>query len=211
MKRFALVLVLALTSSQAQAQAIEPMPETRGLDPATAQGCSRGDVDSCVSAGDSAFRSSDAARANSLYRRGADLARRALHVPARPAAPGRIHTAAAAITALEGAWTITVARGAGSHGQRSTATAAQTQVFGDAAVGRWTARRATIADAFGAVHTWTHREGGAFATGVWVGDLRLLAADGACWQLTFSFQNLDFIAFVDDHGHVIAFVHIPEG
>jgi hypothetical protein len=209
MKRFALVLVL--TSSIAHAQEIEPMPETHGLDPATAQSCSRGDVDACVSAGDAAFRASDAARANALYRRGADLARRALHVPARPTTPGRIHTAAAAITALEGAWTITVARGAGAHGQRGAATAAQPQVFGEAAVGHWTARRATIADAFGAVHTWMHREGGTFANGVWVGDLRLLAADGQCWQLTFAYQNLDFIAFVDDHAHVIAFVRIPEG
>jgi hypothetical protein len=132
-------------------------------------------------------------------------------VPARPGAPGRIRTLAAAITALEGAWDITVVRGAGAHGQRAIANASRASVFGEAAVARWTGRRTTIAEAFRTVHTWTLREGGAFANGVWVGDLRTLAADGPCWVLSFAYQDLDFLAYVDEHGHVIALVHLPEG
>ena len=207
----ALGLAIVVNVSVASAQDIAPMPDTRGLDPSSATGCARGITDACVNAGDTAMHAGDGARASVLYRRAADLARRALHVPARPMPPGRIRTVAAAIMSLEAAWHLTVVRGAGRHGQRTMALSAQAEVFGDAAVAHWSGRRANIADAFGAVHRWTNCENGAFATGVWVGDLRLLAADGPCWQLTFAYQNLDFAAFVDDDGHVIALVHIPEG
>lgn len=208
----ALVVLSLCAHAAAQVQTVEPMPDTRGIDPTTAIACSRGDAGSCVSAADACFRASDATRASTLYRRAADLARHALHVPSRPSAsPGRIRTVRAAATALESAWDITVIRGAGTRGQRAAATAARAQVFGEGAVAAWSGRRATIADAFRAVHTWTLRENGAFASGVWVGDLRTLAADGPCWELTFSYMNLDFVAYVDDHGHVIALVHIPEG
>lgn len=205
-------LSLAASVAWAQVQSVEPMPDTRGLDPTTAIACSRGDAASCVTAADACFRSSDGSRAATLYRRGADLARHALHVPSRPAAgPARIQTVQAATAALEGAWDITVVRGAGTRGQRAAASAARPQVFGAAAVATWSGHRASIADAFRAVHTWTLREGGAFARGVWVGDLRLLAADGPCWELTFAYMDLDFAAYVDDQGHVIALVHLPEG
>lgn len=204
-------LCLSFAASASAQVEVEPMPDTRGLDPTSATACARGQADACITAGDSCVRTGDSTRANALYRRAADLARHALHVPARPGAPGRIRTLAAAITALEGAWDITVVRGAGARGQRAVANAARDQIFGSAAVGRWSGHRTTIADAFRAVHTWTLREGGAFASGVWVGELRTLAADGPCWALTFSFQNLDFAAFVDEHGHVIAIVHLPEG
>lgn len=207
----ALGLALVTYASVARAQDIAPMPDTRGLDPSSATGCARGAIEACITAGDTAMHAGDGARASILYRRAADLARRALHVPARPMPPGRIRTVAAAIMSLESAWHLTVVRGAGAHGQRAMALSAQAQVFGDAAVGQWSGRRANIADAFGAVHRWTHSENGAFASGVWVGDLRLLAADGPCWQLTFAYQNLDFAAFVDDSGRLIALVHIPEG
>lgn len=212
--RVTLALSLLCLSMQAHASAqtvVEPMPETRGLDPSSATACARSDAEACITAGDACLRAGDGSRANALYRRAADLARHALHVPARPATPGRVRSVRAAIGALESAWDITVVRGAGVRGQRAIASAARAQVFGASAVAAWTGRRATIADAFRAVHTWTHREGGAFATGVWVGDLRSLAADGSCWALTFAYMNLDFSAFVDDHGHVIAIVHTPEG
>jgi hypothetical protein len=204
-------LSLCMTAHASAQIEVEPMPDTHGLDHTSAIACSRGDVDSCVTAGDACLRAADGTRANAFYRRAADLARHALHVPSRPATPGRIHGVRAAVTALEGAWDITVVRGAGARGQRAFATSARAQLFGAAAVASWTGRRATIADAFRAVHTWTHREGGAFASGVWVGDLRTLAADGACWEVTFAYMNLDFAAYVDDHGHVIAIVHFPEG
>jgi hypothetical protein len=206
----ALGLAVGLTPALALAQ-VEPMPDTHGLDPAAATACARGDAEGCVTAADGCLRSGDGGRANVLYRRGADLARHALHVPARAAAHGSVRTAAAAIAVLERRWDIDVVRGAGRHGQRSVASDARGQVFGTAAVGTWTGRRATIADAFRAVHTWTLREGGAFASGVWLGELRALAADGPCWHLTFAYMNLDFDAFVDEQGHVIAIVHTPEG
>lgn len=210
--RLALILVgLSLVAGRAYAQDVESMPDTRGLDPAFAPSCARGVSEACVSAADACLRAGDGTRASALYRRGADLARHALHVPARPTPPGRIRSVAAAISALEGAWEIVVERGAGAHGQRAAAAAARDQVFGASAVGSWSGHRSTFAEAFRAVHTWTHREDGAFANGVWVGSLHALAGDGACWQLTFAYMNLDFVAFVDDHGHVIALVHIPEG
>jgi hypothetical protein len=211
MREPTLALWLLLVTTTARAQDVAPMPETRGLDPTSASACARGESDPCITAGDAAVRAGDGAHANALYRRGADLARRAMHIPARPAPGGAIRTAAAAIAALEASWPMVVTRGAGVHGQRAVAEAARTRVFGDTAVARWSGRRASTADAFAAVHTWTHREGGAFASGVWVGDLRLLAASVPCWQLTFAYQELAFIAFVDDHGRVVAIVHTPEG
>lgn len=212
MRRIVVGLLCFSLASHALAQSVvEPMPDTRGLDPAFAIACARGDADACVDAADAVFRAGDGSRALALYRRGADLARHALHVPARPGVAGRVRSVDAAIGALESAWDTTVVRGAGLRGERASARAARAQVFGPASVGAWSGRRARIADAFRAVHQWTHREDGAFASGVWIGDLCELAADGSCWALRFAYANLDFEAFVDDQGHVIALVHVPEG
>lgn len=212
MRLLVIAIVVGLAASSAHAQtSVEPMPDTRGLDPTSALACARGGSEECITCGDAAVRSGDGARATLLYRRAADLARHALHVPARPATPGRVRTLTAAVRALEQAWNIDVVRGAGAHGQRAAAHDAHDQVFGEHAVAAWTGHRATIADAFRAVHTWTLREGGAFSSGVWLGTLRALAADGACWELHFAYMNLDFVAFIDDHGHVLAIVHTPEG
>jgi hypothetical protein len=204
-------VVLVVVASATAQSTIEAMPDTHGLDPSSALGCSRGDADACVTTADACTRAGDGSRATVLYRRAADIARHALHVPARPTSAGRVHTVAATIGALEHEWDRDVVRGAGVHGQRAVATAARDQVFGEHAVATWTGRRATIAEAFRAVHTWTLREGGAFAGGVWFGTLRALAADGPCWQLQFAHMNLDFVAFVDDHGRLLAIVHLPEG
>jgi hypothetical protein len=192
--------------------AIEPMPDARGIDPSVARACSRSDATACITAADTCLRIGDGARANALYQRAAELARHAMRVPARPSTPGRVRTSTAAIAALEDVWARDVVRGAGAHGQRETASTAQDRVFGEHAVATWTARRATIADAFRLVHTWTLREGGAFASSVWVGQLSALAADAPpCWELRFAFMNLDFVAYLDDHGRLLAIVHLPEG
>lgn len=187
------------------------MPDTSGLPPESASACARGDAASCVAAGDAILRAGDGARASTLYRRAADLERHALHVPSRGGASGRVQTSRAAIAALEAQWAVDVVRAAGRHGQRDFAQNARTQLFGDAAVSTWRGERARIADAFAAVYAWTERERGAFATSVWIGDLRRLAADGPCWVVRFAYMNLDFEGYVDPNGRILALVHIPEG
>lgn len=206
-----LLALLSLATSTARAQDVASMPDTSGLPPASASACARGDARACVEAGDAAFRLGDGARWTTLYRRAADLERHALHVPSRGAGTGRVQTSRAAIAALEAQWDVDVVRAAGRRGQRSFAQAARPQLFGTDAVSTWRGERARIADAFAAVYAWTEREGGAFASAVWIGDLRRLAADGPCWLVRFAYMNLDFDAYIDPAGRVIALVHIPEG
>lgn len=203
--------MVALSATSAHAQDVAAMPDVTGLGGGDATACAHGEADACVRLADVRFRAADGARANQLYRRAADLARVAFHVPARRAVRGPVRSWELAVRVLEHAWTTTVVRAAALHGSGDEARAAEAQIFGAGAVSTWNGRRARVADAFASVHTMTEREGGAFASLAWLGNLQTLAADGACWELRFAAMNLDFVAYVDDAGQVLAVVHFPEG
>lgn len=210
--QLAVVAVLAFSSSgRAHAQGVTPMPDLRGLAGPDATACAHGEVAGCVRLADSRLRAADGARANVLYRRGADLAREAMRVPARRDVAGPVQGVEQAVQALERNWDTTIVRAAALHGSGEEARAARGHLFGPTAVARWTGRRAHVADAFAAVHTMTQREGGAFAGSAWLGDLLILASDGPCWELRFGYMGLDFIAYVDAAGRILAVVHPPEG
>ncbi len=187
------------------------MPELRGLAGADASACAHGEVTGCVHLADARLRTGDGARANALYRRGADLARAAMRVPTRRAVRGPVQSVEQAVLVLETNWDTTVVRAAALRGSGSIARAARSQLFGDAAVAEWTGRPARVADAFAAIHTMTEREGGVFAQNAWIGDLIVLAADGPCWEVRFGYMSLDFVAYVDASGRVVALIHPPEG
>jgi hypothetical protein len=187
------------------------MPDPRGLAGPDATACAHGEPAGCVRLADARVRAGDGARANLLYRRGADLARDAMHVPARRVVTGPIYGVEQAVLALEVNWDTTVVRAAALVGQADLARAARSRIFGPGAVTEWTGRRARVADAFAAVHTMTEREDGAFVANAWIGDLRVLASDGPCWEITFAYMLLDFVAYVDASGRILAVVHPAEG
>jgi hypothetical protein len=205
------VVLLSLFAGPVHAQEVAPMPDVRGLGGPDATACAHGESPACVRLADVRLRAGDGARANVLYRRAADLARASLRVPARRSVTGPIQSVALAVDALERNWDTTVVRGAALHGGGTEARAAAGQIFGPTAVAAWRGRRARVADAFAAVHTMMEREGGAFAGNAWLGDLQTLASDGPCWELQFGYMMLDFVAYVDDAGRILAVVHPPEG
>jgi hypothetical protein len=211
--RFTLALVAVLVSfgGRASAQSITPVPDLRGLAGPDATACAHAESAACVRLADARLRLGDGTRANVLYRRGADLARDAMHVPARRDVTGPVRGVVQAVATLEANWDTTIVRAAARSGSGDLAREARAQLFGPGAVSEWTGHRARVADAFAAVHTMTEREGGAFAANAWLGELRILASDGPCWEVRFAYTNLDFVAFVDDAGRILAVVHPPEG
>lgn len=211
----ALVLLVGAAGLPAAAQdAPEPMPTLAGLDAASralAAACSASDSGACTQLADARFRAGDGAAANALYRRAADLARLG-EAPRSPAAlVARVRSVADAVAALEAAWDGTVVPAATRHGLGDFARDARPQVFGAGAVTAWTGRRAHTSDAYRAIHTSRTREGAVWAHLAWIGDLPSLAAPAALWELRLGWMNLDFMAYLDDEGAVVALVHFPEG
>lgn len=210
-----LALLSLVPSPRVLAQdAVEPMPL---LGRATAEAellarrCGGTDAAACTTLADLQLRAGNGSAANALYRRAADLARVATTATSITPGVTTVRSVADALRTLEHAWSTVVVTAAGAHGLAALARDAAAQVFGAGAVAAWTGRRARRADAFRAAYTMRTREAGAFAELVWIGDEAALATPGDVWQLRFAYMNLDFEAYVDDAGNVVALVHVPEG
>lgn len=212
--RAAILLFFLASRAQAQSDSVEPMPDVSGMDAATealADGCRGTDAAACTALADLRLRSGDGTRANALYRRAADLVRATTAPSARATRPRTIRSAADALAALEASWPSVVVPAAAAHGLGDFARSASGQIFGPSAVTTWRTRRARFSDAFRTVHTMRTREGAVFDELAWIGDPHVLADSEDCWELTFGYMLLDFVAYVDDTGTVIAIVHVPEG